>query len=48
MSLSLFHTFVETRACGSQRTPDVAFLKLVSVLGFKISYSVEKQLHNGT
>jgi len=36
LSLSLFQKFVEIRACGHQRPPDVAFwLKLVSVLGFK-------------
>ena len=48
MSLSLFHKFVEIRVCGLQRTADVVFwLKLVSVPGFKNSYIVEKQLHNG-
>jgi len=48
LSLSLFHTFVEIRACGRQRPPDVVFwLKLVSVLGFKHSCVVKKQLHNG-
>jgi len=48
MSLSLFQKFVETRTCGFQRTPDVIFwLKLVSVLRFKNSYSFEKQLQNG-
>jgi len=49
LSLSLFHQFVEIRACGLQRTsPDVVFwLKLVSALAFKNSYIVEKQLHNG-
>ena len=36
LSLSLFHKFVEIRACGLQRTPDVVFwLKLVSVPCFK-------------
>ena len=35
--MSLFHKFVEQRACGRQRPPDVVFcLKLVSVLGLKI------------
>jgi len=48
LSLSLFHTFVEMRTCGRQRTPDVVFwLKLMSVPGFKNSYIVEKQFHNG-
>ena len=48
LSLTLFHKFVEIRACGHQRPPDVVFwLKLVSVLAFKNSYIVEKQLHNG-
>jgi len=43
MSLSLFHKFVEIRACRRQRTsPDLVFcLKLFSVLGFKNSYNVE-------
>jgi len=46
--LSLFHKFVEIRACGRQRTPDVVFwLKLLSVTGLKNTYIVEKQLHNG-
>jgi len=42
MSLSLFHKFVEIRACGRQRTsPDLVFwLKLFSVLGFKNNYNV--------
>jgi len=48
LSLSLFHKFVEIRACGRQRTPDVViWLKLLSVLGFKNSYIVEKKLHKG-
>jgi len=48
LSLCLFHKFVEIRACGCQRTPDVVFwLQLISVPGFKNSYIVEKQLHNG-
>jgi len=48
LSLSLFHQFTEIRACGRQRSHDVFFwLKLVSVHGFKNSYIVEKQLHNG-
>jgi len=48
ISLNLFQKFVEIRTCGRQRTPDVVFwLKLVSVLGFKNRYSIEKQLHNG-
>ena len=39
LSLSLFHKFVEIRACGLQRTPDVVLsLKLVSVPGFKNNY----------
>jgi len=47
LPLSLFHKFVEIRACGLQRTADVVFwLNLVSVLGFKNSYIIEKQLHN--
>jgi len=37
LSLSLFHKFVELRACGRQRPPNVIFwLKLVSVFGSKI------------
>jgi len=48
MLLTLFHKFDDIRACGRQRTLDVAFsLKLVSVIGFKNSYSVKKQLHIG-
>jgi len=48
MSLSLFHKFFEIKACGLQCTADVIFwLKLVSVPGFKNSYIVETQLHNG-
>jgi len=48
LSLSLFHKFVEIRACDRQRPPDVVFwLKMVSVLGFKNSCVVKKQLHNG-
>jgi len=48
LSLNLFHKFVEIRACGRQRTPEVVFwLKLVLVLGFKNSYIVKKHLHNG-
>jgi len=36
MSLSLSRKFVEIRACGRQRTPDLVFwLKLFAVLGFK-------------
>jgi len=36
LSLSLFHKFVEKRACGRQRTPDIVlWLKLISVFGFK-------------
>jgi len=47
-SLSLFHKFVKIRVCDLQRTLDIVFwLKLVSVHGFKNSYIVEKQLHNG-
>jgi len=43
VSLSLFQKFVEIRACGRQPTPDVVcWLKLVSVLGFKKGYSVDK------
>jgi len=48
LPLSLFHKFVEKRACGIQRTADVVFwLNLVSVLGFKNSYIVKKQPNNG-
>jgi len=48
LSLSLFHKFVEIRACGLQRTPDVVFwLKLVLLPGFKNSYIDEKLFHNG-
>jgi len=48
LSLSLFHKFVEIRACGLQRTLDVVFwLKLILVPGFKNNYIVEKELHNG-
>jgi len=44
---NLFHKFAEIRACGCQRTTDVVFwLKLVSVLGFKNSFRVDKQRHN--
>jgi len=48
LPLSLFHKFVEIRACGRQRTADVVFwLNLISVLGFKNRYIVKKQLDNG-
>jgi len=53
LSLTLFHKFIEIRACGLQRTPDVICLTLVSVPGRLVirlkcnyqTYIVEKQLH---
>jgi len=48
LSLSLFYKFVEIRACGLNRIPDVIFwLKLVSVSGFKNGHIAEKLFHNG-
>jgi len=47
LSLNFFHQFVEIKAYGHQRTPDVIFwLMLVSVLGVKNRYIIEKQPHN--
>ena len=44
LSLGMFHKFVEIRACGHQRLPDVVFLlKYVLELGFKNSHIIEKQ-----
>jgi len=43
LPLSLFHKFVELRACGRQRPPDIVFwLKLVSkiVVSLKKSFTI--------
>ena len=48
LSLSLFHKFVELRACGRQRPLNVIFwLKLVSVFGSKIVILLKNSFTTG-